>query len=44
LVRNILIDGNENIKAGSLGCIEEASILQSRETGEANRLAVVAWE
>ena len=42
MIGNILIDGDQNIEASRFGGLQQSSILKSRQTGEANGLAVMA--
>jgi hypothetical protein len=44
LIRNVLIDGDQDIETSGFGGLQEYPILQSRQIGEARRLAVVAGE
>jgi len=44
LVRNVLIDGNQNVETGFLSSFQETPILQTSQFGEAGGLTIVARE
>jgi hypothetical protein len=44
LIRNALIDGDQDIETTGFGSLQNEPIFQSRQIGEASRLAVVARE
>src|SRR5664279_3034503 len=44
LIRNVLVHGNQNIKAGFFGSLQEAPVFQARKIGETGGFALVARE
>jgi hypothetical protein len=44
LIRNVLVRGNQNIKAGLFGSLQEAPVLQARKISETGGFALVAGE
>ena len=44
LIRNVLVDGDQNIKTGVFGSIQETPVLQTRQIGEVGGVAIVAGE
>ncbi|MBZ5725959.1 MAG: hypothetical protein LAP87_13285 [Acidobacteriia bacterium] len=44
MIRNILVNRNENIKTAFFGSLQQTPVFQARQSGEAGGLALVAWE
>jgi hypothetical protein len=44
LIRNVLVHGNQNIKAGFFGSLQGAPVFQARKIGETGGFALVARE
>jgi hypothetical protein len=42
LIRNTPVDSNKNVETGAFGRVEQTTVLQARQFGEAGGLAVVA--